>query len=206
MRNKLGMVFIALGAMFLLASLGLYVWNRTEDDQAGQASGQVLQAFNEAIASQTMTEPMQTIPVESGTEATVPMKTEMTEVEIDGYHYIGRLAIPLLDLALPVMSEWDYGRLKVAPCRYQGTVLGDDLVLLAHNYSRHFGSLYKLEPGAEVIFTDMDGVEYRYQVAETTEVEPTALDKVISADFDLTLITCTYGGKSRVTVYCDRMP
>ena len=37
-------------------------------------------------------------------------------------------------LELPIMSDWDYGRLKIAPCRYYGSVRGENLVLMAHNY------------------------------------------------------------------------
>lgn len=53
------------------------------------------------------------------------------------------------------MSQWDYERLKIAPCRYEGSTKSDDLVLLAHNYGKHFGTLKNLVPGDEVFFTDM---------------------------------------------------
>ncbi len=44
-----------------------------------------------------------------------PYDPEMTVVEIDGYGYVGVLTIPALELELPVMSEWDAARLKIAP-------------------------------------------------------------------------------------------
>ena len=54
-----------------------------------------------------------------------------------------------------------------------------------------------------MIFTDMDGIKTRYQVVAQDILAPTAVEEMTSGEFDLTLFTCTYGGKSRVTVYCD---
>jgi sortase A len=133
-----------------------------------------------------------------------PSAFEMTAVEIDGYAYIGYLSIPKLELELPIMADWDYMRLRIAPCRYTGSVRGEDLVLMAHNYASHFGGLTKLSEGDSVIFTDMDGIVTMYEVVAQDILDPYAVGEMTSGDFDLTLFTCTYGGKSRVTVYCDR--
>ena len=128
----------------------------------------------------------------------------MTEVEIDGHRYIGYLTLPGLELELPVMADWNYPQLRIAPCRYTGSVRGEDLVLMAHNYARHFGGLSELSEGDSVIFTDMDGHVTLYEVIARDILAPTAVAEMTSGDFDLTLFTCTYGGKSRVTVYCDK--
>ena len=56
-----------------------------------------------------------------------------------------------------------------------------------------------------VTFTDMDGNVTTYQVVGKDMLSPTAVEEMISGDFDLTLFTCTYGGGSRITIYCDRM-
>lgn len=141
------------------------------------------------------------IPVELLTEE----DTEMTEVEINGNQYIGYLSIPVLGLELPIMSSWSYPKLNIAPCRYTGSVRGEDLVLMAHNYSSHFGKLSQLDLGDMVEFTDMDGVITRYEVVGKDVLDPAAVEEMTSGDFDLTLFTCTYGGGSRVTVYCNRI-
>lgn len=124
---------------------------------------------------------------------------------IDGYEYIGYLSIPSLGLDLPVMADWDYPRLKLSPCRYVGSTKTDDLVIAAHNYDRHFGRLSQLTGGEEVYFIDMDGVLSSYEVVETSILMPTDIEEMTSGDYDLTLFTCTYGGKSRVTVRCNRI-
>ena len=74
---------------------------------------------------------------------------------------------------------------------------------MAHNYSSHFGGLSQLSEGDSVIFTDMDGVTTNYQVVAQDILAPYAVEEMTSGDYDLTLFTCTYGGQSRVTVYCD---
>ena len=59
------------------------------------------------------------------------------------------------------MSDWDYGRLKMAPCRQFGSAATDDLVIAGHNYINHFGSLGMLKAGDSVTFTGTDGAGQR---------------------------------------------
>ena len=103
------------------------------------------------------------------------------------------------------MSEWDYDRLRVAPCRQFGSSRTDDLVIAAHNYKSHFGKLSQLLSGSVVHFTDMDGIENTYEVAKIETLPPDAVDAVQNSGYDLILYTCTPGGKTRVTVFCSRI-
>ena len=128
---------------------------------------------------------------------------KMTEVEIEGNPYIGYLSIPNLNMELPVISTWDLNRLKIAPCRYSGSIRGEDLVIMAHNYVSHFGSISKLNIGDSISFTDMNGKVTCYEVVGKDVLDPSAVEVVTAGEYDLTLFTCTYGGASRITVYCD---
>ena len=134
-----------------------------------------------------------------------PYDKDMTVVEIKGEKYIGYVSIPELNLELPVMAEWSYRKLRKSPCHYAGSTKTDDLVIFAHNYSRHFGRLNRLSLGDEVIFTDMNGVITKYQVVDTDELSAYAVEEMTAGEYDLTLFTCTYGGRARVTVRCDRV-
>lgn len=196
-----------LGTALIFGALSLFIYNQHEAAEAETVSLDLLPQLVEAIAENedSPTGPATyEQPVGTPVEYLDPGAFEMTEVEIDGYAYIGYLSIPALELELPIMADWDYTRLRIAPCRYTGSVRGEDLVLMAHNYASHFGGLSKLSEGDSVIFTDMDGVTTEYQVVAQDILEPDAVEEMTSGDFDLTLFTCTYGGKSRVTVYCDR--
>ena len=132
------------------------------------------------------------------------MPADMPITYFDGYGDIGYLEIPSLWLKLPVMAEWDYSRLQIAPCRQSGATFTDDLVIAAHNYNNHFGRLKNLNPGDTVTFTDMDGIVSTYAVTEVTTIAPDNVEAVIESGHDLVLYTCTPGGQTRVTVFCDR--
>ena len=71
---------------------------------------------------------------------------------INGYDYIGVLEIPALNLTLPIMADWDYDRLKIAPCRQFGSVETNDLVIAGHNYKTHFGYLDQLQVGTRELY------------------------------------------------------
>jgi sortase A len=205
--QKVGLCCMVLGAILVAAALILFLWNQREASQADQSSQQALEQVKEVI---TETE-IQSSDDSDGALQPIdandfqPVDPTMSEVEINGRLYIGYLSIPALDLELPVQSQWDYPSLKVSPCRYYGSTKTDDLVIAAHNYARHFGGLMQLSPGDLVYFTDMDGVVNRYQVEEVDVLNPTDIEEMTAGEYDLTLFTCTYGGKSRVTVRCLRV-
>lgn len=127
---------------------------------------------------------------------------EMPTTDVDNFSYIGTLSIPTLDLDLPIMAQWSYPGLKVAPGRYAGSAYDDVFVICGHNYKNHFGSLYSLGSGDEVVFTDIDGNEFAYKVDTVETIDPYDKSNVMSEDWDLTLFTCTPGGKTRVVVHC----
>lgn len=205
MSRKLGNILMILGAVLILSALSLFLKNQYEQSSAEKSVEAVMPQLRQAIYANVeetagITGEDLTIPME-----TVPVPAEMTEVEIDGYAYIGFLSIPTLNLELPVMSQWDYVRLKISPCRYFGTTIEDNMVIAGHNYNRHFRPIHSLSEGDSVIFTDMDGEVIFYEVAALDILAPTATEEVTAGDFDLTLFTCTYGGKSRRAVYCNRV-
>lgn len=219
MPKKMGIVFMMMGAVLFIAALLLFHYNRQEDAQAGQQAAELLKSVQTVISEPTA-EPVSeeldpsrevTASKEPSPEPTAtpepepPRSTELTVVEIDGYGYIGYISIPALEIELPVMSQWDYSRLKIAPCRQFGSTRTDDLVIAAHNYKTHFGYLSELEGGEEVFFTDMDGEITDYNVSSVETLAPTSVDAVQNSGHDLVLYTCTYGGATRVAVFCDRV-
>ena len=198
MKRKLGLLLIVLGVVFLAGALGLYLHNQQEDRAAEEASQEAIVKVVEVIREH------QAAP----TEPAVPLpeaERTMTVADIDGHGYIGFISLPTLGLELPVMADWSYDQLKIAPCRFSGSVFTDDLVLMAHNYKKHFGPIRRLEAGDSMTFTDMDGNSWEYQVVAQEVLGPGAVEDVTAGEYDLTLFTCTYGGENRITVRCDRV-
>lgn len=202
MRRKLGVSLMALGLVLLAASVGLLNFNHREADRAEAASMELLPAVGEAIAAQMAQKPEPTRPLPLPTK---PAEPKMKAVEVDGYLCVGYVSIPRLELNLPVQASCTDENLKVSPCLYSGTTMEDDLVLAAHNYRRHFGPIRRLKNGDDVVFVDMEGNTIHYQVSAVDAVAPTAVEEVTSGQFDLALVTCTYGGETRLVVYCDRV-
>ena len=190
--KKSGIVFVIAGAVLILSALSLFFYNQNEDAQAGQEAENQLNDVQAVIQEKEETQPAETL------------APEIPVTEIDGYEYVGYLSIPKLELELPVMSERDYARLKIAPCRQFGSSRTDDLVIAAHNYKNHFGRLSQLESGDAIAITDMDGIENKYEVILIDTLAPDEVEAVQNSGYDIVLYTCTYGGKTRVTVFCDR--
>ena len=204
MPKKTGIAIVAVGAVLILSALLLFLHNRQEDVQAGQEAESLLENVEAVIEMKTIKVPVISTQPDAAPSAT-PLDPQMPVVELDGYEYVGYVEIPALELKLPVMSEWDYNRLKIAPCRQFGSSRTDDLVIAAHNYQNHFGRLKDLQTGNAVIFTDMEGVINTYSIEKIETLNPSEVDAVQNSGYDLVLYTCTKGGRTRVTVFCNRI-
>ena len=79
------------------------------------------------------------------------------------------------------------------------------MIIAGHNYSRHFGGLKNLAIGEEISFRDVDGHIFQYQVDDIETIPGTAVEDMDAGEWDMTLFTCTYGGKSRVTIRCRKL-
>ena len=206
MKQKIGKICMALGALLILASAGLLAYNKWDADRADKASQQVLGELEDTL-TKTMEE--KTKADEAVLQPELDPTQPMTEVELEGWNYIGYLSIPSIGLNLPVMSEWSYAGLKIAPGRYSGSTYADNMVVCAHNYAKHFSPIKWLAEGAEVYFTDMDGMCWSYEVSVVETIQPTQIEKMTektedSENWDLTLFTCTTGGSARCAVRCVR--
>ena len=209
--SKRGKICTGIGLLLLAAALFLTAYNLWSDAMAAISIDIVLEQLTPELetAEEKAEISLPALPSgESLEEAYIPdyilnPEMEMPAEEIDGQQYIGVLRIPALSLELPVISEWSYPSLQIAPCRYAGSAYLNNMVIAAHNYYSHFGYLKNLSQGDEVIFTDMDGNVFRYEVAELETLSPFAIEEMTGGDWALTLFTCTVGGQSRVTVRCE---
>jgi len=182
-RKRKGLLFLVIGCACLLIAVGWYVYNRVEDNTAGVRAERILQQFDrEAIV---------------GSEASV--------IVVEGEAFCGKLTVERLGLTLPIYDEWDYTRLKTAPCRYTGGADTNDLIIAAHNYNSHFGRFDTLQIGDEVVFWDAHGTAHTYRVGEIVTLDGTAVEDMQAGEWDLTLFTCTVSGRQRITVRCERI-
>lgn len=197
MRKKVGIGCIALGLVCLLISLGFLVYNRHEAKRGEAASQALLQNVQTNMVKEQPEKLQEQSQLLQGTE-----NRQMQTIPVGDYDSIGILSIPVLELELPVLTEWNYEKLKDAPCHYYGSYYSSDFVIAAHNYPSHFGRLSQLLAGDLVTFTDITGTVYCYEVVLLETLAATATEEMITSGFDLSLYTCTLGGSNRVTVRC----
>ena len=227
-KRREGRVLMVTGLLLVAAALFLTLYNVWESKHADELSADVLMQLSAQIGQDAQTpERSGAQPTDApdslqftdaaGLDVTwsaedgaarqpafvLNPEMEMPTEKINGNYYIGVLEIPSLGLELPVMSDWSYPRLRTAPCRYKGSAYSGDLIIAGHNYARHFSGIKRMSPGDEVRFTDADGNLFLYKVAELETLGGADVEKMQSGDWELTLFTCTYGGRSRVAVRCE---
>ena len=204
MRKGFGICCIILGVCCLISSLGLIAYNRWEEENAQDTSKNILQDIQENILDNTREEStLEDNDRDESQEISVDIPKEMLTTQVDGYDCIGVLSFPVLELELPVLTDWSYAKLKIAPCHYFGSYYEEDFVIAAHNYQSHFGRLSALQPKDLVLFTDISGTVYCYEVVLLETLPTNATEEMITSGFDLSLYTCTPGGSNRVTVRCN---
>lgn len=208
------------GVLFLLSAIGLTFVNLHNDRKGDEASKKAVLQLKEVIPgmehesenTSPSDQPGNATPILYPTQTDLPSLSlsalnrlhsmPMPTADIDGELYIGIVSIPKLDLELPVMSDWSYEKLKISPCLFSGSVYAGNAVIAAHNYRSHFRRITELSPGDGIMFTDVQGNVFHYTVAFGEVLQPTDIEDLTSGDFELTLFTCTIGGKLRYTVRC----
>jgi len=209
-RKKQGGFTMFAGLLLIAAALLLTLYNLNEQQHGYEAAIIVATELDESIPETNTNPPAAATRQEAALLAAVEPPfilhpdLPMPEVEIDGNMYVGIVEIPALNLALPVMSESTDEKLKISPCRFWGSVYTHDMVISAHNYDRHFGHLKDLPLGSEVRFTDMDGNVFLYTTCANDTLRRAAVPEMCAPNegWDLSLFTCTVGGKTRFTLRC----
>ena len=192
---------MSLGVILIAAAVCLPGYNLVDDRRAGNAAASAMEKLAVADAPVGGTIAAQDLESSQHISDSIPMPTE----GVDGRLYIGILRIPSLGLELPVISDWSYEGLRVAPCRYSGSAYSDDLVVAAHSYASHFGKIHSLSYGEEVSFTDVRGNVFLYEVASIEELGSSDVAAMTESGWELTLFTCTFDGANRVAVRCEEV-
>lgn len=191
MKNRLYRYVSWIGIFCIVCSISLCAYNVYDSYRSYFVSKQKMNAYHVVKTS------VGTIP-----DYVLNPDMDMSEVDVDGISCIGTLEIPRLDLNLCVTSICSDENMKQLPCRYYGSIYKNNMVIIAHNYWFHFGRLYTLKSGDEVIFTDVSGNQFKYSVDAMDVVSPESVADVTNGKWPLTLVTCTLDSQNRIVVRC----
>ena len=191
MKKTIGIICIIAGIAMIFLSIYLIGKNYYVEYNAGKSIDNVIPKLEEKIGS-----------ADVGTDTLA----DVEETIFDGHVYIGIIKVPSQNLELPIIKEWNYDNLEIAPCRFTGSYKSKDLVIAGHNYKRHFSKLKNLQKGDEIIFVAANGKDYIYRVSLVEVLEPKQVEYLINKEkeneWDLSLFTCTKSGAGRYVVRC----
>jgi sortase A len=191
MKKTIGIICIIAGIAMIFLSIYLIGKNYYVEYNAGKSIDNVIPKLEEKIGS-----------ADVGTDTLA----DVEETIVDGHVYIGIIKVPSQNLELPIIKEWNYDNLEIAPCRFTGSYKSKDLVIAGHNYKRHFSKLKNLQKGDEIIFVAANGKDYIYRVSLVEVLEPKQVEYLINKEkeneWDLSLFTCTKSGDGRYVVRC----
>ncbi|MGL5646288.1 MAG: sortase [Clostridium sp.] len=184
-KKKIANTLIKIGTLFIILASIITIDNIYKDYKGKRESKNMLEILENKIKLDN---------------TKIRGEGRMKSVEINGKHYIGILEIKEINLKLPIQLNWSYEDLEISPCRYNGSVYDDTMVLMGHNYNSHFSLIKKLTKGSEIKFTDVEGIEYKYKVEKLESLHKTKVEEMIIGEWDLTLFTCSYNRIDRVAV------
>lgn len=119
---------------------------------------------------------------------------------LSGYEVTGILQIADLNQSWPIIASGDAAKTAKIPSIYGGNPASGDLVIADGADNQQFSGLKDLPDGSKVIFTDISGREYRYQLA-TVETVPSGKLSAISRHrerWDAAIITPNFSGRSQI--------
>ncbi len=189
-RNRVGTGLMVVGTVAILAALAVYLMVYLEEKHAADFSANVMEQI---IAAGEPEEKWEDDPYWESL------------VKIDGLNYMGYLSFAGYDVNLPVIADWNFNNLRNGPARYLGSVATNNLIIAGHNYRTQFDILLRMVVGDRISFTDVAKNTFHYVVESVETLSDTAVEEMVSGDWDMTLFTCTYGGRARVAVRCMRI-
>lgn len=187
MNKKISAVVTLVGLILIMCAMAVLFHNKKEDNLAQKSSNTVLSSLKEKIE-----------------ESNLKTSEEEKDLNKDLNQYDGYIKIPKLNLELPVMKKTTQANLKKSPCIYSGTAKDSNLIIAAHNYSAHFGKINQLENGDKVQYTDLQNNTYNYCVTAKEKINGSNSEQMQNENYALTLFTCDYTGRDRITIRCGR--
>ena len=201
--NTLILVVALIISIIFLVMLAVFIWKDFERKERNAVlSVEFLneESFKvEAVLEQTKKEEEEAMKiVDSLKVIEVDMPEKMSE-----YNILGQLKIEEINLDLYVLDETDDKSLNLSITKFWGPEMNEigNFSIIGHNYKRLFKNLKNLSKGDTFELIDRNGRYCKYEIFDIYKVNPDevdCLDPSIEGIREVTLITCTPGGKQRL--------
>ena len=138
------------GLMLVSALTALLYWQWNINHSQKQASIYVETLHN------LMPQPQNAVPEER-------RDNTMSVLSVDGVDFVGIVELPRYGSVLPVCGNW--GRTSQYPCRFGGSIYDGSQQIGATTQKGQYSFCREISVGDAVIFTDVEGNRYIFQVA-----------------------------------------
>ena len=202
--------------LFLVfAFLGTFIVNEVNKNSSEAKSQEMLSSFwsdvstsdEPLVVALNDTEILEEENPDAGTGST--FNGSYTDSEGTTYTYESVLSIPSIGIEYPVLSDTDDELLKISLNKFWGGSPNSvgNYCIVGHNYrsGKMFGRLSMLKNGDTANLTDLSGNTVTYSVYNIYVVDPddvACTSQITNGAREMTLITCTNGGKQRLIVKC----
>ena len=213
-KKKMYRVQFLISLVLVFIFSGWYIYSEVEknaDESISQDILGVMNIDNTTVEEQALVVAFddETEIVDEQVEAPVMENASYTASNGVTYTYESILSIPKIGIQYPVLSDTSEELLKISLNKFWGgspNSVGNYCVV-GHNYKsgKMFGKLSMMKTGDKVYLQDMSGKKVEYQVYDRFVVYPENVEctsQVTNGLKEMTLITCTNGGKQRLILKC----
>ena len=132
---------------------------------------------------------------------------EKMDIKIKGHQVVGIIKIPTINMEYPILETTTAETLNLSITKFWGKEINEvgNVTLAGHNNLSGvmFGKIKKLKIGDIIEITDMQNATIKYEIFKTYVIDPNDISCILpekDGTREITLITCTTGGKNRYIV------
>ena len=208
-KKKMYKVQFIMSVIFVFLFSGWYVYSEVQKNACEAVSQDILNdiSMDNTISDKPLVVALDdTEVVENNAQV---LDGKYTDEYGNTYTYESILSIPSLGIEYPVLSETSEELLKISINKFWGGSPNSvgNYCIVGHNYKsgKMFGKLSQMKSGDTIKLTDLSGKTLEYKVYDRYVVDPenvACTSQITNGLKEVTLITCTNGGKQRLIIKC----
>ena len=204
-------VILSIVAAGVVGLLGFLAYDIISGNNTKKANADVIGEFDNSIKKDESTENTEEnteIPVLNVVETENSPNTSSSKVTYKGYNVVGKIEIPAIELAYPILERTTPESIELAVSVLYGpgpNKVGNTTIV-GHNYRNgsFFGKNKQLNINDKIYITDTSGQKLQYNIYNIYETSPDDSDFITrdtAGKTEISLSTCTDNSKKRLIVW-----